>query len=151
MKTKLYPKYLGEFVNELQINLARSLKKKGSCIKKGRLTITKQAEKFMIRKFRITKRMKLSDILNKLGLDQNIITGHSDNEPSTISNFKIRLGNNTMCNYTTLKMLPLDKSYILNPIFHWEYLREVQMKEKQEETNARHKKIVEQQHRRSNC
>lgn len=29
-------------------------------------------------------------------------------------------------------MLPLDKSYILNPIFHWEYLREVQMKEKQE-------------------
>ena len=35
-RSKKYPKYLGEFVSDLQIDLARSLTKSGSCTKKGK-------------------------------------------------------------------------------------------------------------------
>ena len=38
-KSKKYPKYLGEFVSDLQIDLARSLTKSGSCTKKGKFII----------------------------------------------------------------------------------------------------------------
>ena len=143
-KSKKYPKYLGEFVSDLQIDLARSLTKSGSCTKKGKFKITQQVEKYLTRKFKITKRMKVTDILDKLELDKNIINGLLDTEPAAITKFKIRKGNKSICNYTTLKLVPLKKSYTLNPIFHWEFIRVVQMKEDQEETNARHEKMAKE-------
>jgi len=142
MNSKKYPNYLKEFVNELQIKISSSLKSSGCCTKKGNFTITQQVEKYLIRKFKISKRMKQSDILTKLGLDQNVLKDRSDTEPSTLAKFKIRLGNKLICNYTTLAFEPIDKSLILNPIFHWEFIREVQMKENEANTHARHQQLV---------
>ena len=66
--------------------------------------------------------MKVTDILDKLELDKNVIKGLLETEPAAITKFKIRKGNKSICNYTTLKLVPLKKSYTLNPIFHWEFI-----------------------------
>jgi len=145
MTTKKYPKYLQEFVNEFQIKLSSSLKSSGCCSKKGHFTISKQCEKYLIRKFKITKRLKQSDILNELGIDQNVVKNRLDTEPSTITKFKMRLGNKSVCKYTTLKLEPFDKCLIVNPSFYWEYIREVQMKDNEAKTHIRHQQLVSEQ------
>ena len=145
MQAKKYPKYLNDFVNELQVKIASSLKRSGCSTKKGHFTISQQVENFLIRKFKITKRMKLSNILNNLGLDQNVIKDHLDTEPSKINKFKMRLGNKVICKYTTLGERPLNKIYTLNPSFHWEFIRDVQMNdEKKEETDTRHERLLKE-------
>jgi hypothetical protein len=149
MQQKKYPKYLSDFVKQLQINLAFELKKTGKSTRKGHISITNQIEKYLIRKYKISKRMKNSDILVKFGLDQNVIRNHHDNEPSKITNFKFKLGNKAVCKYTTLVSRPLDKCFTVNPVFHWEFLREVQMNEFSEtETAFRHEQLVEEQRAR---
>jgi hypothetical protein len=101
---------------------------------------------FLNTKYKISKRMKNSDILVKFGLDQNVIRDHLDTEPSKITNFKFKLGNRVVCKYTALISRPLDKCLNVNPVFHWEFLREVQMNEFSEtETAFRHAQLVEEQ------
>ena len=102
MQQKKYPKYLSDFLNRLQINLAFELKKTGKSTREGHISITNQIEKYLIRKYKITKRMKNSDILVKFGFDQNVIRDHHDTQPSKITNFKFKLGNRVVCKYTTL-------------------------------------------------
>ena len=42
--------------------------------------MTNQIEKYLIRLYKISKRMKNSDNLVKFGLDQNVIRDHHDTE-----------------------------------------------------------------------
>jgi len=149
MQQKKYPNYLSNFVKQLQINLAFELKRTGKSTRKGHFGITNQIEKYLIRKYKISKRMKNTDILVKFGLDQNVIRDHHDTEPSKITNFKIKLGNKAVCKYTTLVSRPLDRCFDINPVFHWEFKREVQMNELSVvETALRHEQLVEEQRAR---
>ena len=50
MQQKKYPKYLSDFLNQLQINLAFELKKTGKSTREGHISITNQIEKYLIRK-----------------------------------------------------------------------------------------------------
>ena len=68
MEKRNIPIYMNELINNLQIQLEKSLRRRGSCIKRGNLTISTKVEKYLIKKFKITKRMQLSNILNILGL-----------------------------------------------------------------------------------
>ena len=46
------PNYLNEFIIDLQIQLARSLNRSGgSCIKKGKLAISKKRRKLFVKTF----------------------------------------------------------------------------------------------------
>ena len=69
----MIPKYMNEFVNELQYTIIKSLKRKGSIFKKCKFTISKQVESYIIKKFKVTKRMQLSNILYELNLNQSIV------------------------------------------------------------------------------
>ena len=60
---------MNEFIDNLQIQLIKSLRRRGSCIKRGKLIISTKVENYLIKKFNITKRMQLSNILNILGFD----------------------------------------------------------------------------------
>ena len=143
-KKNSYPVFLNEFVNKLQIQLARSLKRSGACTLKGKFTISNQVKKYLIKNFKITKRMHSSNILSKLRLDESILKNIQDSEPSTITNFNIRLENKYTCSYITLG--PKNKSLVDNPKFHWEFIREVQMKETDEsEINAIYENAVNEQ------
>ena len=85
MEKRNIPIYMNEFINNLQIQLVKSLRRRGSCIKRGKLTISTKVEKYLIKKFKITKRMQLSNILSILGLYQNIVKSNIDINPSKIS------------------------------------------------------------------
>ena len=139
---KKYPKYLNEFLNELQIKLIRSLKRSSS-IKKGSMMISNRVENYLIKYFQITNRMQPSNILQILGLDQKIIKYHSDTEPASVTNFTIRLGNKSVCSYIALG--PINRELISNSCFHWRFIREVEMNEISEiEINSRYQKAVQE-------
>ena len=125
------PNYLNEFIIDLQIQLARSLYRSGgSCIKKGKLAISKRVEKYLLKHFPITKKMQFSGILDQLVFDQNTLKDHSNSCPSIFTDFKIKFGNDSKCKYTII-----DKSYLgrleknLNAkrILHWKYIRIISM------------------------
>ena len=97
----MIPKYMNEFVNELQYMIIKSLKRKGSIFKKGKFTISKQVESYIIKKFKVTKRMQLSNILYELNLNQSIVNDLFDSNQSIVNNFKIRLGRSRQTKYTT--------------------------------------------------
>jgi len=94
----MIPKYVDEFSNELQFNVIRSLNRKGSVNKKGKLTISKQVERYIGKKYQITKKMQKSNILDKLKLNQRIVKDYSDQNESLVSDFKIRIGRHRQIN-----------------------------------------------------
>ena len=123
----MIPKYMNEFVNELQYTIIKSLKRKGSIFKKGKFTISKQVESYIIKKFKVTKRMQLSNILYELNLNQSIVNDLFDSNQSNVSNFKIRLGRSRQTKYTTPSGSFLIQS--ANSFIHWEFSRVIQMGE----------------------
>ena len=64
---------MDEFKNEMQFMIIQSLKRKGSIFKKGKFTISKQVENYIITTFKITKRMQLSNILHTLKINQSTV------------------------------------------------------------------------------
>jgi hypothetical protein len=129
MEKRKNPIYMNEFIDNLQIQLIKSLRRRGSCIKRGKLIISTKVENYLIKKFNITKRMQLSNILNILRLDQNIVKNSFDINPSKISCFKIKFGNKSVVGYRTrqLNSNTLEKVFNSSRIFHWEFIRTVDM------------------------
>ena len=127
-----YPVFLEQFRIDLQIQLAKALKRAdGSCIKKGKLSISTKVEMFLQKKFQITKRLQLSRILDVLKLDQNIVKDNIDLDLSEITDFKIKFGNDSVVQYKTRKssFKTLDKTFKASRIFHWEFNRNINMAE----------------------
>ena len=97
-----YPVFLEQFRIDLQIQLAKALKRAdGSCIKKRKLSISTKVETYLQKKFLITKRLQQSRILDVLKLDQNIVKDNRDLDFSEITNFKIKFGNDSVLQYKT--------------------------------------------------
>jgi hypothetical protein len=126
-----YPVFLEQFRIDLQIQLAKALKRAdGSCIKKGKLSISTKVETYLQKKIPITKRLQQSRILDVLKLDQNIVKDNRDLDLSEITNFKIKFGNDSVLQYKTRKSsLTLDKTFKASRIFHWEFNRNINMAE----------------------
>jgi ABC-type uncharacterized transport system auxiliary subunit len=130
----LTPFYLEQFCNDLQIQIVKALKRAdGSCIKRGKLTVTKKVEKYLLKQFLITKRFQQSNILDKLRMDQNIVKD-KDVDLSEIKDFKIKFGNNSVIKYKTRQNLKnsnktFNKTLIASRIFHWEFRRNIDMAE----------------------
>ena len=143
---KKYPKYFIQFLNELQIKLVRSLKRRSS-IKKGSLTISTQVEKYLIKNYGISNRMQSSNFLDRFKLDKNIIKDHLDTEPGSIFNFTMRIGRKSVYSYITLATSgPEERKLIPNKTLHWRFLREVQMNENGESVlNARYEIALQEQ------
>jgi hypothetical protein len=135
--SKESPLYMKQFLNDLQIQISKSLKRNGSCIKKGSLRISSKVEIFLEKKFKVTKRIQPTNLLIFFGLDQNIVKDHNDIEPSTITDFKIKFGNKQVLNYNTRKnnFVTVNKNLNSSRIFHWEFIRVVQMTEMNGEDN----------------
>ena len=136
--TPNYPIFLNQFINDLQIQICKSLKRKGNCIKRGKLLVSEEVEEYLIANFEITKRMQLTNILNYLEIDQNILKDNEDTDPSTKTDFQIKFGNKTVCKFKTRQSnsVTLTKERIPSRIFYWEFKRVVQMGEKIDETGA---------------
>ena len=132
------PIYLKQFINDLQHQLCKSLKRKGSCIKRGKLLVSLESEKYLETKFEITKRFKISNILNLLLIDQNIVKDHDDLDPATITDFKIKFGNKTITKYHTrpTDSVTLKRELTGSRIFHWEFKRVVLMGQTSQESDA---------------
>ena len=81
--------------------------------------------------------MQLSNILNILGLDQNIVKNDIDINPSKISCFKIKFGNKSVVGYKTrqLNSTTLEKTFNSSRFFHWEFIRTVYMTEMNDENS----------------
>lgn len=136
----MIPKYVDEFSNELQFNVIRSLNRKGSVNKKGKLTISKQVERYIGKKYQITKKMQKSNILDKLKLNQRIVKDYSDQNESLVSDFKIRIGRHRQIKYTT--PCGLTHSQTANSFIYWEFSRLIQMaEEKNEEISSNWQKL----------
>ena len=118
------PKYMTDFIIQLQALLVKSLKRKGSSIKRGKITITPTVEKYLVKKFDLSRRLENSNLLNTLGFDQSICKG-LDKDQSTISDFRIRLGRKSKVEYT----IPCGIKKVLeeSPIVHWEFSRMIEM------------------------
>ena len=69
----MHPKYLREFLNKLEFALLRSLKRKGNSIKRGNFPLSHQAERFLTKKFNLSKKMDKTNILDFFGLEKSII------------------------------------------------------------------------------
>jgi len=88
----MIPKYMIEFANELQFMVVRSLKRKGSSVKKGKFSVSLKVENYIMKNYKITKRLQLSSILNDLKINQSLIKDIYDQNQSVVSNFKTRVG-----------------------------------------------------------
>jgi hypothetical protein len=132
-----FPLYLKQFCNDLQIQLAKALKRAGgSCIIRGKLTISPKVEKYLQKYFNITKRFLQSSMLDALLLDQNIVKDNKDLDLSEIKNFKIKFGNDSVMQYKTRKTdsTTSDRSFKSSRIFHWEFERNINMAENRDKT-----------------
>ena len=123
----MHPKYMNEFANQLQFVLIKSLKRKGNCIKRGKFTISSRIEQYLIRKFQVTRRYEISNILDELRLDQIINKDSTDPDRSSVSDFKIRLGRKSVIKYNTTN--GSQKITCLNSTFYWEFIRIIRMAE----------------------
>ena len=47
----MIPKYMIEFANELQFMVVRSLKRKGSSVKKGKFSVSLKVEKYILKNY----------------------------------------------------------------------------------------------------
>ena len=123
----MFPKYMEEFKNEMQFMIIQSLKRKGSIFKKGKFTISKQVENYIITTFKVTKRMQLSNILHTLTINQSTVNNLLDLNQNVVSNFKIRLGRSRRIKYTT----PHGSSFTqtANSFIYWEFTRVIRMEE----------------------
>ncbi len=130
-KKRMYPKFMNEFVNHLQFMLIKSLKRKGRCIKRGKFTVSSQIEQYLIRKFKVTKRFELSNILDELSLDQSICKNPSDPDQSSETEFKIRLGRKSVVKYFTTNGCL--KNRCSNSIIYWEFIRIMRIAEEHDE------------------
>ena len=121
------PKYMNEFANELQFMVVRSLKRKGSAIKKGKFTISKHTEKYLTKKYKVSKQMQISSILAEMKLNQRIVKTISDPNECFVRNFKIRLGRHRQIKYYT----PGGPTHFqtANSFIHWEFRRVIRMAE----------------------
>ena len=127
----MIPKYMIEFANELQFMVVRSLKRKGSSIKKGKFSVSLKVENYIMKNYKITKRLQLSSILNDLKINQSLIKDINDQNQSVVSNFKTRLGKHRKINYT----VPCGSKFVQNAssLIHWEFIRVVRMAEEKDE------------------
>ena len=138
MEIKKYPKYLNDFVLKLQIDLANAAKRAGSCLQNGRIMISNQIAKYLIRKFKISRRMKKIDMFGFFDLDKEIKKKITDTGHAKINNLRVKLGNKSICSYSTSaeKKLQDPFSYL-----HWEFQRQIIMGESDEnEIKTKHKK-----------
>ncbi len=97
----MFPKYMEGFKNEMQFMIIQSLKLKGSIFKKGKFTISKQVDNYIITTFKVTKGMQLSNILHTLTINQSTVNNLLDLNQNIVSNLKIRLGWSRRIKYTT--------------------------------------------------
>ena len=121
----MLPKYMIYFKEELEAELIKSLKRKGNSIKKGKFKITPQVEKFLIRKFEVTKKAKHCNILNQLELDQSIRSRHLDHDISSITDFKLRIGRKARVFY--INETGIEKNLLEKSFLYWEFLRNIEM------------------------
>jgi hypothetical protein len=132
-----YPLYIEQFRNDLQIMLVKALKTAiGSCIKRGKLTISPKVEKYLQNRFHITKRLQKSNILDILDLDQKIVKNEVDVDFSVIIDFKVKFGNDSVLNYVTRKSNSnsFRKTLKISRIVHWEFFRNIDMAENHDGT-----------------
>jgi len=113
------------FSEQLQIQLIKSLKRKGNSIKRGKIKIPPKIEAYLVKKFDLTQNLEFSNFLNDLDLDQSIPNGFKDK--SVISNFKIRLGRKSILKYSDRQ--GLNKTLIEERFLHWEFSRIMNIKE----------------------
>jgi len=69
----MIPKYMIEFANELQFMVVRSLKRKGSSVKKGKFSVSLKVENYIMKNYKNPKRLQLSSILNDLKINQSLM------------------------------------------------------------------------------
>ena len=140
MQIKKYPKYLNDFVIKFQIDLANAANRVGPCLQNGHLMISNQIAKYMIRKFKMTRRMKKIDLVRFLDLDEEIKKRITDTEPAKITNLRVKLGNRLICTYATSVEIRLQDPF---SYFYWEFEREMMMDESgEEEIKKKHRRLV---------
>jgi len=97
--------------------VVKSLKRKGSAIKKGKFTISKQTEKYLTKKYKVTKQMQISSIFAEMKLNQSKVKTISDPNECFVRNFKIRLGRHRQIKYYTPRGPIIFQT--ANSFIHW--------------------------------